>query len=88
MLNCGTSAPLLAIYCWQQLNFQTMSKKTLEIEVTIKYTVEVDTENSIVKEYETEKELVDDLASYRFSVLPVIGNGVEIKDVEVLEWSY
>lgn len=24
MLNCGTSAPLLAIYCWQQLIFQTM----------------------------------------------------------------
>jgi hypothetical protein len=65
-----------------------MAKKTLEIEVTIKYTVEVDTENSIVKEYETEKALVDDLASYRFSVLPVIGNGVEIKDVEVLQWSY
>lgn len=65
-----------------------MSKKTLEIEVTMKYTIEVDTENSIVKEYETEKELVDDLSSYRFSVLPVIGNGVEIKDVEVLNWSH
>ncbi len=29
-----------------------MSKKTLEIEVTMKYTIEVDSENSIVKEYE------------------------------------
>jgi len=66
-----------------------MSKKTLEIEVTIKYTVEVDTENSVVKEYESEKELVNDLASYQCSVvLPVIGNGVEIKDVEVLKWSH
>ena len=33
------------------------------------------------------KELVDDLASYRFTTLPVIGNGVEIKETEVLEWS-
>lgn len=65
-----------------------MSKKTLEVEVTIKYTIEVDNDNSIVKEYANEKELVDDLASYRFSVLPVIGDGVEIKDVEVLDWSY
>lgn len=65
-----------------------MSKKTLEVEVTIKYTIEVDNNNSIVKEYDSEKELVDDLASYRFSVLPVIGDGVEIKDVEVLDWSY
>ncbi len=65
-----------------------MSKKTLEVEVTIKYTIEVDNDNSIVKEYKNEKELVDDLASYRFSVLPVIGDGVEIKDVEVLDWSY
>ncbi len=64
-----------------------MSKKTLEIEVTMKYTIEVDSENSIVKEYESEKELVDDLVSYRFSVLPVIGNGVEIKDIEVLDYS-
>lgn len=65
-----------------------MSKKLLEIEVTIRYAIEVDTENSIVKEYDSEKELVDDLASYRFTTLPVIGNGVEIKDVEVVEWSY
>lgn len=65
-----------------------MSKKTLEVEVTIKYTIEVDNDNSIVKEYKNERELVDDLASYRFSVLPVIGDGVEIKDVEVLDWSY
>jgi len=65
-----------------------MSKKTLEVEVKIRYTIEVDAENSIVKEYETEKELIGDLASYRFSVLPVINNGVEIKDIEVLGWSY
>ena len=35
MLNCGTSAPLLAIYCWQQLIFQTMditkAKKASEL---------------------------------------------------------
>ena len=69
-------------------NQRIMSKKTLEVEVTIRYTIEVDNNNSIVRDYRNEKELVDDLASYRFSVLPVIGNGVEIKDVEVLDWSY
>lgn len=46
-----------------------------------------DTENYIVKEYSNEKELIEDLASYRFTTLPVIGNGVEIKDIEVLDWS-
>ncbi len=59
-----------------------MAKKTFEVEVTYKYIIEVDYDNSIVKEYKNEKELIDDLACYRFSVLPVIGNGVEIKDTE------
>jgi hypothetical protein len=64
-----------------------MSKKTLEIEVTYKYTIEVDEDNLIVKEYSTEKELIDDLVGYRFTTLPVIGDGVEIKDVEATEYS-
>lgn len=63
-----------------------MAKKILVIEVKTWYTIEVDTENQIVKEYGNEKELVDDLASYRFTTLPVIGNGVEIQDIEVLDW--
>lgn len=65
-----------------------MSKKKLQIEVTIEYTIEVDETSPIVKEYANEKELIDDLASYRFSVLPVIGNGVDIKDINVLHWDY
>ena len=64
-----------------------MSKQILVVELTTIYTIEVDTDNSIVKEYSNVNELVDDLASYRFTTLPVIGNGVEIKDTEVLEWS-
>ena len=64
-----------------------MSKKTLVIEVTTVHTIEVDDENSIVKEYSNENELVNDLVSYRFTTLPVIGNGVEIKDTEVLDWN-
>lgn len=64
-----------------------MSKQILVVELTTIHTIEVDTDNSIVKEYSNVKELVDDLASYRFTTLPVIGNGVEIKDTEVLEWS-
>jgi hypothetical protein len=64
-----------------------MPKKILVIEVTNVHTIEVDDDNSIVKEYTNEKELVQDLVSYRFTTLPVIGNGVEIKDTEVLDWS-
>lgn len=64
-----------------------MSKKTFEVEVKTKYTIEVDSDNYIVKEYLNEEELINDLASYRFTTLPVIGNGVEIKDIEVLDWS-
>lgn len=64
-----------------------MSKKTIEIEVTYKYTIEVDENSSIVKEYDTEKELIDDLVGYRFTTLPVLNNGVEIQDVEALNWT-
>jgi hypothetical protein len=64
-----------------------MSKKTIAIEVTYKYTIEVDENSPIVKEYNTEGELIDDLASYRFTILPVLNNGVEIKDVEFLDWT-
>ncbi len=60
--------------------------KTLEIEVTYKYTIEVDEKSNIVKEYKDQKELINDLVDYRFTVIPVINNGVKIKDIQVLDW--
>lgn len=42
-------------------------------------------DSSIVKEYKDENELIHDLASYRFTTLPVINNGVEIKDIALFE---
>jgi len=36
MLNGGTSAPLLAIYCWQQFNFIKMGFLTNLISATVK----------------------------------------------------
>ncbi len=62
-----------------------MTKK-LEIEVTYLYEIEIDTNNSTVKEYDSEKELIDNLTSYHFEVLPVIGDGVEVKDTTLLHW--
>ena len=43
----------------------------------------LDSESNVVKEYDNEQELLEDLVSYRFTTLPVISNGVEIKDIEV-----
>ena len=36
MLNCGTSAPLLAIYCWQQLIFKTMDELSIKAHIAAK----------------------------------------------------
>ena len=63
-----------------------MSKKIVKIQATYIYEIEVDNESSIVKNYNTEKEMIEDLVGYRFSILPVIGQGVEIKDIEVDMW--
>ncbi len=82
---CGHS-PLHNRDCTNWCENDKMSKNILVIEVTTVHTIEVDADNYIVKEYSNEKELVADLVSYRFTTLPVIGNGVEIKDTEVLEW--
>ncbi len=58
------------------------------ITFTMNYEVEVDEDNPIVQEYETLKDLVEDLVAYRFSTLPVIGNGVDILDKNVLDVTY
>lgn len=63
-----------------------MSKKRIEIEVVYRYTIEIDESSSIIKEHDTEKELIDDLVRYRFTTLPVLNNGVEIRDVEAVNW--
>lgn len=66
-----------------------MSKRTLKIEVSYSYEIEIDDENNTVKEYENDKELVEHLASYRFSTLPVLYNGgVIIKDSDILETDF
>lgn len=65
-----------------------MAKKIVQIDVKVKYTIEVDPENEIVKEYEDDHDLISDLVSYNFSVLPVIGNGVEVKDTKIIKWSF
>ncbi len=63
-------------------------KKTIEVEATYIYTIEVDEDNHIVKDYDDENELYSDLASYRFTTLPVIDDGVEILDTELIAWSH
>ena len=60
-----------------------MSKKTVKVQATFIYELEVDTESSYVKDYDSEQGMIEDLVHYRFTTLPVIGKGVEIKDVEV-----
>jgi hypothetical protein len=62
--------------------------KTIEIKVTYKYEIEIDENNGIVQDYESENDLILDLASYRFSeVLPVMKEGVKVKDIELVEIS-
>jgi hypothetical protein len=60
-----------------------MKMRKLIIEVTNLYEISVDDNSPIVKDYADDNELVDDLASYHFSTLPVIGNGVELIDVQL-----
>lgn len=63
-------------------------KKTISIDVTIRYKVEIDEDNDIVKEYSDQGELIEDLAGYRFSnVLPVMKDGVKILDIATISWN-
>lgn len=63
-----------------------MSKKTIKVQATFVYELEVDTDSFYVKDYSSEEEMIEDLVHYRFTTLPVIGKGVEIKDVEVSDY--
>lgn len=62
--------------------------RKLRVEVTKVYELEVDDENFIVQEYETDKEMVDHLASYDFSVLPVLEEGVKVVDSFVQDFDF
>jgi hypothetical protein len=63
-----------------------MAKNIIKVEVTSIYELEIDDDSEIVQEYESIDELVEELATYEFSgVLPVIGNGVDILDIYVLD---
>jgi len=57
--------------------------KKLKVQATYIYEIEVDDESSYVKDYNTEQGMIEDLVYYQFTTLPVIGNGVQIKNVEV-----
>jgi hypothetical protein len=66
-----------------------MSKKLVKINVSSVYELEVDEENSIVQDYKDLSEIIDDLASYKFSdVLPVLKEGVKIQNFEIVGWSF
>ncbi len=64
-----------------------LKMRKLEVTLTYKYEIEVNDNDDIVKEYKDDNELINDLASYRFSpVLPVVAVGaIKITDTEVLE---
>lgn len=65
-----------------------MAKKKFEVSVNYIYTIEVDTEDNVVKEYNNDRELIEDLASYEFKVLPVLERGVYVNDVEMADFTY
>lgn len=65
-----------------------MAINKITLSVTFNYELEIDEDNPIVKEYEDQDELLEDLVSYKMSnILPVVGNGVNIKSFDVDEWS-
>lgn len=64
-----------------------MAKKRIVVEVTYTYELEVDQESSCVKDYDTESGMIEDLVHYRFTTLPILGNGVDVVDVEVGDYS-
>ena len=66
-----------------------MSKRIIKLNVSYIYELEIDDENSIVQEYETDSDIIDDLASYKFSsTLPVLKEGVKIKNFEIVGWDF
>lgn len=59
--------------------------KKIVIEVKQRVEITIDENSEYVKSYDSESELISDIVSYNFSsVLPVIGNGVTIEDIEVM----
>lgn len=65
-----------------------MAINKITLSITFNYELEIDEDNPIVKEYEDQDELLEDLVSYKMSnILPVVGNGVNIKSFDVDEWS-
>ena len=62
--------------------------RKIKVEVIQVFEITIDEKSEIVKEYKSEEELISDLVSYNFSVLPVIGKGVTIDDIEVLNKSF
>lgn len=61
---------------------------TLKVTVTYEYEIEVDDNNYIVQEYPSTESLVSDLVGYRFDILPVLDEGVRVKNVEILEHDF
>lgn len=57
--------------------------KRVNVIVSYVYDLEIDENNAIVKEYDSTRELIEHLADYGFTVLPVINNGVKIKDIQI-----
>ena len=64
-----------------------MANERMVIEVTYTYEISIDRESSCVKDYDNENGLIEDLVHYRFSTLPVIGNGVDVLDVTVQDYT-
>ena len=58
------------------------------VTVIREYTVDIDMANEIIEDYSNEDELIQDLASYNFNVLPVITAGaVKLIDNEIVKVS-
>ena len=60
-----------------------MAKNTIKVEATYLYELEVDAESLCVNDYVSEDDMIEDLVHYRFSTLPVLKDGVKIKDFTV-----
>ena len=65
-----------------------MSIKKITLSVTFNYELEIDEDNQLVKEYEGQDELLQELVDHKMSsVIAVMGNGVNVKSIDVDEWS-
>lgn len=64
-----------------------MSKKIVKLQATYIYEIEIDTESSNVKDYDLENDMFNHIVDCRFSeVLPVMKDGIVVKDVETGSW--